>query len=113
MEENIADTFQKASEALHWLGQHRVANALMYCGRLARALNLHGLDDFAEFVEAMENGGAEVDDLRHRLAFADDEMRPLRLIAHLAVGILEAGFLDAWPDTRGDLERLLGEWKSR
>lgn len=54
MEENIAETMMAASKALHWLGQYRIANALVYCARLARLNRLETLDDLQRFVEDAE-----------------------------------------------------------
>jgi hypothetical protein len=48
--------------------------------------------------EAAEPGGyemeLELDDLRHRLAYADEENRALRIVAYVASGIVLAGLLD-------------------
>lgn len=64
MEEHLADCCLKASEALHWLGQYRVANVLVYVSRLARCLNLVSLDDLQDFVEEKEaDAQSDVDKL--------------------------------------------------
>lgn len=58
MEEHLADTLMSAATALHWLGQHRVANALTLFSRLARALNLETLDGLDDFVTETEQDAA-------------------------------------------------------
>lgn len=55
MEENIADTLLTASGVLHFFGQHRVANALVFCARLCRAERLFTLDDLEEHVSLIES----------------------------------------------------------
>lgn len=58
MEENLADTLQNASAALHWLGQHRVANALTLLSRWLRVVEIRTLDDLEAMVDRVETGGA-------------------------------------------------------
>lgn len=63
MEEDIAGTMQKGAEALHFFGLYRLCNALIVCGRAARALKLTTLEELTEWVEEIEAEASEADAL--------------------------------------------------
>jgi hypothetical protein len=54
VEEHIADTLLTVSGVMHFFGQHRVADALVYCARLCRAERLFSFVDLVEHVEERE-----------------------------------------------------------
>lgn len=54
MEENLADTLQRAADVMHWFGQYRVSNALVLLGRFVRLKGLYTLDRLEAFVIAEE-----------------------------------------------------------
>lgn len=54
MEERLEDTLALASTALHWMGQHRVANALALFSRLVRVREIRRLDELEAFVTLEE-----------------------------------------------------------